>query len=157
MLDHRQDEFAELSVIRRRRGLRIAVPRNALHYEGLLKRALPYAEMVPIDSVRTFFRNQIADLDAMAYFAETGSAWTLVYPDFSVAVPRGLRVKGSTAFALPQGQPEFFRFIDNWLELSALNGITERFYRHWILGLDDGRLEPHWSIMRNVLGWELAD
>jgi Na+/H+-dicarboxylate symporter len=157
MLDHRQDEFAELSVVRKQRGLRIAVPRNALHYEGLLKRALPYAEMVPIDSVRTFFRNQIADLDAMAYFAETGSAWTLVYPDFSVAVPRGLRMKGSTAFALPQGQPQFFRFIDNWLELSELNGTTDRFYRHWILGLDDGRLEPHWSIMRNVLGWELAD
>jgi Na+/H+-dicarboxylate symporter/ABC-type amino acid transport substrate-binding protein len=157
MLDHRQDEFAELSVIRKQRGLRIAVPRSALHYEVLLKRSLPYAEMVPIDSVRTFFRNQIADLDAMAYFAETGSAWTLVYPDFSVAVPRGLRMKGSTAFALPQGQPQFFRFIDNWLELSELNGTTDRFYRHWILGLDDGRLEPHWSIMRNVLGWELAD
>ena len=156
MLDHRRDEFAELAEIREQRDLRIAVPRGH-HYEQLLQRWIPRAELVPIDSPRAFFRNQIADVDAMAFFAETGSAWTLVYPDFSVTVPRGLHVKGSTAFALPKGQSEFFRYIDTWLELSALNGVTERFYSHWILGLDDGRREPRWSIMKNVLGWGVAE
>ena len=105
-----------------------------------------------LESRRDFFRDP-ADIDALAMSAQAGSAWTLIYPNFSVVVPSGMRIKGSTAFALPRDVPDMTRYLDTWLELAEKNGVTEQLFNHWILGRGEQRLPPRWSVMSNMLGW----
>jgi ABC-type amino acid transport substrate-binding protein len=93
------------------------------------------------------------DMDGMVYAAERGSAWTLIYPEYAVAVPRGSNSKVPIAFGVPKGQEEFVGFLNSWLNLKIKLGTTGRLYDHWILGKDLQRTEPRWSVIRNVFGW----
>jgi hypothetical protein len=45
------------------------------------------------------------------------------------------------------------QFINTWIELKRRDGSIDALYRHWILGKQDGKRQPRWSIMRNVLTW----
>ena len=69
-------------------------------------------------------------------------------------IPRGLRIDGSTAFALPRGQQDMARWLDVWIEVKRKNGTLERLERYWILGQREKQDEPRWSIMKDVLGWK---
>jgi hypothetical protein len=106
---------------------------------------------------RSFFRREVEDIDLMGVEAEAGAAWTLIYPEFSIIVPSGIRVKGSSALALPKGQGDFSRFVDAWIDVSIKSGFIEKLERYWIHGRDDARKPPRWSIMGNVLGWGQSD
>ena len=43
--------------------------------------------------------------------------------------------------------------INQPLELSKKDGLSELLFSHWILGEESKDREPRWSIMCNVLGW----
>jgi len=45
-------------------------------------------ELVIQDPPRAFLRGERQEIDAFLLSAEAGSAWTLIYPKFAVAVPR---------------------------------------------------------------------
>ena len=149
--DHRRAEFTNLEDVQDMAGLRIAVTSDR-HYRKIFEELLPQAQLVALESRRDFFRDP-ADIDALAMSAQAGSAWTLIYPNFSVVVPSGMRIKGSTAFALPRDVPDMTRYLDTWLELAEKNGVTEQLFNHWILGRGEQRLPPRWSVMSNMLGW----
>ena len=51
--------------------------------------------------------------------------------------------------------PEFETFLQNWLTLKRSTGTFEELYDYWILGQSVKPRRPRWSIMRNVLGWNL--
>ena len=123
------------------------------HYRAVLERLLPDAKIVAIDSPRAFFRGQLEDVDLLATAAESGAAWTLIYPSFNVVVPRGADLKVPTAIALPLAQTELRHFVDTWLDLSRKGGLLGRLERYWILGQQDERQKPRWSVMNNLLGW----
>lgn len=149
--DFDRDRFADLSSVRKIDNLKLAVGRSD-YYQRAVKELLPLAEIVVLDSPRAFLRGEIGEADALVYSAETGAAWTLIYPKFSVIVPRGLSFKAPVGLALPDGQAEFLNFMNTWLDLKTKNGVIARFYDHWILGKDEAGKEPRWSVMRNVLG-----
>jgi hypothetical protein len=44
-------------------------------------------------------------------------------------------------------------YMDNWVMLLVHDGTVERAHDHWILGKGSKRMEPRWSIIRDVLGW----
>ena len=98
-------------------------------------------------------RGDRPDLDAVIWAAETGSAWTLIYPSYSVAVPRGLGIRVPGAYALPRGQGELRIFINRWLDLKLGDGTTQALFDHWILGKNVETRGPRWSILHDVLGW----
>ncbi len=150
--DHRRNEFASLEKLRARPSLRIGLA-QARYFKGPLERWLPNAEVVLMDSPRPFLRGELDDMDGMVYAAERGSAWTLIYPDYTVAVPRGSHAKVPIAFGVPKGQEEFIGFLNSWLNLKIKLGTTGRLYDHWILGKDLQRAEPRWSVIRDVFGW----
>jgi len=89
----------------------------------------------------------------MAFTAEGGSAWTLVYPEFSVAVPLPDPVKVPLAYPVPKSSPDLAAYLNRWIELKRKDGTLDALFRHWILGKGAGRSEPRWSVARNVLGW----
>ncbi len=114
---------------------------------------LPEAELVILDSPRAFFRRRHKNLDAFVFTAEAGSAWCLVYPAFSVAVPEPGRIRVPLAYPVRLGETGFIAYLNTWLDLKQKDGTIETIFDHWILGKD---AQPHvqrWSVIRNVLGW----
>ena len=85
--------------------------------------------------------------------AEAGSAWTLIYPGYSVVIPRDLRGWVPLVYALPRNDPTFQHFMNHWIELTRRDGTIDRLYDYWILGRQERARAPRWSIIRNVLGW----
>ncbi len=152
VLDYRRDEFPSLESMKRKTGLRVLAPGSG-YYRDVIENLLPNAEIVSNVTPRSFFRREVEDIDLMGVEAEGGAAWTLIYPDFSIIVPSGIRVKGSSAIALPKGQEDYLRFVDAWIDVSIKSGFIEQLERYWIHGQDDARKQPRWSIMGNVLGW----
>ena len=86
--------------------------------------------------------------------AERGSAWTLMYPRYTVVVPAPSRVRLPLAYPLARNDDMFARYIDTWLELKQKDGTLSALYDYWILGRTGGTAARRWSVMRNVLHWE---
>jgi len=106
-----------------------------------------------LKSARGFLRGEHNELDALLYVAEAGSAWTLLYPAFSVAIPKPMVVQVPMAYALPGGEQEFRDYLDAWIEMRRRDGTIDRLFEHWILGRGTERSTPRWSVIRDVLGW----
>jgi ABC-type amino acid transport substrate-binding protein len=151
--DHRRDEFATWQSIRRTDGLKIAVPGQTKYYGALLERLVPDAEIVRIGSPREFFRDGFRSVDAMGFIAEGGSAWTLVYPAFSVAVPLPDTIKIPFAYPVPKGSEELAVYVNTWIDLKRRDRTLDQLFRYWILGKGAEATESRWCIARDVLGW----
>ena len=113
---------------------------------------LPETEIVELDSYAQFFDGSVPNVDALAISAEAGSAWTILYPQYAVAIPEP-HLSAPIAIAMAHGDQAFLDFINAWLGLQKTSGAFERLYDTWILGKDEKQKLPRWSVIRNVLGW----
>ena len=133
--DYRRAEFATLEDIRHAGPLRLGVlgALNEPLYGPSIRKYLKDVEIVPLETPRDFLTGKV-NLDAMVYSAESGAAWTLIYPDFSVVVPQGVTTRMALGLVLPDGQEAFQRFINLWLEVEEARGQLERLKNYWIYG-----------------------
>jgi Na+/H+-dicarboxylate symporter/ABC-type amino acid transport substrate-binding protein len=131
--DYRRDEFRDLSKLRRREGLRIAALDDPYSL-GRAQSLLPEATIVPIPDPRAFLEKRGEPTDAMIYAAEIASAWSLLYPQYSVAVPGGSIPSLPLTYMLPREEPELLRFTNDWIQLKRGDGTIQELYDHWILG-----------------------
>jgi ABC-type amino acid transport substrate-binding protein len=150
--DHRREEFSSREAIRHLKTPRIGVP-NVPYYVDKVQRYLPQAELVLLNSVTEFFEGRGEDLDALVYTAEAGSAWTLLYPAYTVAIPQPDVLTGPLAYPLARGDQEMVDFINLWIDLKKKDKTIARLYDYWILGKHAVPESPRWSIIRNVLHW----
>jgi Na+/H+-dicarboxylate symporter len=149
--DHRRDEFANRIEKQDFKGLRVAPPRD-IQGAGYIKAILPGVEVVQVDSPREYFESGGAGADALVWSAETGSAWTLLYPHFSV-VPLRPITHLPIAYAIAPREAALAEYLSRWLEVFKGTSFDERLYNHWILGKTAAPKAPRWSVLRNVLGW----
>ncbi len=148
--DYRRREFQRLDS-HERSGLTVAVVRGGfLAYE--LRKNLPDTRIVELDSERDFFRGQAPQCEVLVTSAETGSAWTLLYPQYSVVNPLEKPIRIPLYYAIAP-DTRFRKFLEVWLKLKQRDGTTEQLYDYWVLGLRVLPDEPRWCIMRDVLGW----
>jgi ABC-type amino acid transport substrate-binding protein len=150
--DHRREEFSSREAIRQLKAPRIGVP-NLPYYVEKVHRYLPQAELVLLHSVTEFFEGRGEELDALVYTAEAGSAWTLLYPAYTVAIPQPDVLTGPLAYPLARGDQEMVDFINLWIELKKKDKTIARLYDYWILGKHAVPEVPRWSVIRNVLHW----
>ena len=150
--DHDRERYGSRTAVQKLKRLRIGVV-NAPYYIEALKRYLPQAEVVLLDSPRDFFRKRSAELDAMLFTAEAGSAWTLIYPEFSVAVPHPDVLAAPIAYAVGVNADDLLALVNSWLELKLQDQTVEQLHRYWILGGGARPQTPRWSVIRDVLGW----
>jgi len=150
--DHRREQFSSRESVKKLKQLRLGVP-NVPYYMGKVREYLPQAELVPLDSPREFFTRKADDLDALAFSAEAGSAWTLIYPSYSVAVPQPDILAVPLAYGIAHGDRDLTDFVNTWLELKKKDQTIQSLYDHWILGRSAAEQEPRWSVVRNVLHW----
>lgn len=151
--DYRRDEFNSWEAIEKIDAPKIGIGGNIPYYISKLRDYLPKAEIVILNSPREFFKNKGKDLDALLFTAEAGSAWTLLYPDFTVVVPHPDIIAVPLAYPLAYGNQEMADYMNSWIELKKKDNTIENLYNYWILGQGATKKEPRWSVIRNVLHW----
>ena len=149
--DYRRAEFATWKKIQRLGPLKIGIPTESQHYLALAEEFIPNAKFVTLESPREFFKQQDDDLDALIFTAEAGSAWTVVYPQYSVVVPHPTPVVIPLAYPMPHDERELVDFVNAWIELEKKEKGIEALFKYWILGQGAKKKEPRWSVIRNVL------
>ena len=153
VLDHRRDEFNTREALHRHASLRLAIPRLS-YYAEKVARYLPQAELVTLDSPRDFFREQAGDLDGLILSAETGSAWTLIYPQYAVAVPHPDLLKVPLGYVTRHGDSGMVEFLNRWILLKRRDLTIDRLFAYWFEGAQPPSAKRRrWSVVRDVLGW----
>ena len=152
--DARRDEFSNIIKVKSMENLNLAIL-NSIYYKKTAQKIFPNATFTTIESPRDFFKGKYPDVDAFVYSAEAGSAWAMLYPAYSSVVPKGLKLKAPVGFSLPKGQFDYTHYINTWIKLKKENAYLQRVYDYWILGKDPEAKKPRWSVIRNVLGWEI--
>ncbi len=89
----------------------------------------------------------------MVFTAQAGSAWTLMYPGFTAAIPHPDVLSVPLAYPVEQGSRELVDFINAWLERRERQGTINRLSDYWILGKGAIEKKPRWSVIRDVLRW----
>ena len=78
-------------------------------------------------------------------------SWCLIYPAYSVAVPRDHLVQATLAYPVAQRDAEFALFISQWIRTKDMDGTLRQLYDHWILGLDARTSEPREALVDDWL------
>jgi ABC-type amino acid transport substrate-binding protein len=81
----------------------------------------------------------------------------LLYPAYTVAIPKPDVLAVPLAYPLPRGDQELANFINTWIELKKKDKTIATLYDHWILGKNAVPKQPRWSVLRNILGIGLDD
>jgi ABC-type amino acid transport substrate-binding protein len=148
--DHRRDEFSSWEEIRARSGLVLAV-RDLPYYIQKVKDLVPQARLHPLRSAAEAFGAGEQPFDAAVLPAERASAWTLLYPKYSVVVPEPGTIKIPLAYPVARRDELFASFLNTWIELKRKDGTIDALYKYWILGQNAAARRPRWSILRDVL------
>jgi ABC-type amino acid transport substrate-binding protein len=122
------------------------------YYVDTLQTYLPRAEVVKLKSTDDFFRKRSEELDAMFMSAERGSAWTVIHPEFSVAIPQPDVLAAPVSIAMARDAERLADFINAWLRLKREDQTIEQLYNYWTLGSGAQPRQPRWSVIRDVLG-----
>ena len=150
--DYAREQFSRWNAIEARPATTIAVP-NVPYYIDKLRERLPRARLKVIADLGAAFAQPDTTVDAIAVPAERGSAWTLLYPQFTVVVPEPGIVKVPLAYPIARHDDAFASFINTWIDLKRKDGTLETLYNYWVLGREATPRQPRWSIIRDVLHW----
>lgn len=85
--------------------------------------------------------------------AESGSAMTLLHPEYSVVVPQPDPVTIPTGFGTALHSGDLVEAVNEWIVFAKGEGMVKRAYDYWVLGKGAEEKRRRWSIMRDVLGW----
>ncbi len=149
--DYLRYKFSSKEALINNNNLNIAVIDN--YYAEKLKAILPQAKTTIISSPRQFFKSEHNKSDALLYFAEAGSAWTLIYPSFSVAVPYPDIIKIPMVYPLPPNDSKWEQYVNTWIVLNKKSETINSIFEHWIEGEGAEVREKRWSVIKDVLKW----
>lgn len=123
------------------------------YYSKKVKRYIPNATIVELESPRDYFKTRYNDLDGLIFSAEAGAAWTIIYPQFSVVVPRPFIVTVPMGYPMPLQDEKWSEYVNTWLEIKQKDGTVDELFRYWVEGGGADIKKPRWSIMKDVLHW----
>ena len=106
-----------------------------------------------MNSASEYFDGRDVEADGIVMSAESGSAWTMLRPQFAGANPLQGEIQ-VPIYYLTASDFAFEKFLKNWLALKKPDGTYTRLYDYWILGIDASSPVPRWCILRDVLGWQ---
>jgi Na+/H+-dicarboxylate symporter len=150
--DHRRNKFNSWRAIDKKLNTRVGVVGEIR--ANNVKRYLPNTEVVLLKTYSDFFTANPKEVEVLVISAEAGSAWTILYPAYSVVVPEP-HLKANAAFAIPLATLDFEDFVNDWLQMNQTSGIINKLYKKWILGAETEQKKGRWSIGRDLFGlWE---
>jgi Na+/H+-dicarboxylate symporter len=153
--DERRHEFASVESIRGLEGLRIGIPLDASQLRYSLRRYFGGADVtfVPLDSSAPFFEGSRPDLDGFVMPAESGSAATLLHPEYSVVAPLPDPVALPFGFGAALDSGDLLDSVNQWIVFARSEGEIRRAYDFWVLGRGAEGPRRRWSVACDVLGW----
>ncbi len=151
--DDQREQYASWDAIRDRGALTIAGSRRAVLRPQAARAAAARRHPGAQRRHRAAVRPAATHADALALPAERGSAWTLMYPAYSVVVPGPDPIRVPLAYPIGKRDERLASFVNTWIALKRKDGTLDAAYKHWILGQDAAPRQPRWSIVRNVLHW----
>jgi len=106
--DERRHDFATLDEIRQHKGLKIGIPVSVDFMRDRIHAYLGPVDVtyVSLPTPREFFEGRRPDIDALFVRAEVGSAWSLLYPEYSVVVPQPVLYKAPAGIAVSRSSPD---------------------------------------------------
>lgn len=150
--DHRRNEFFNLESIRKIEGLTLTILKDK-SYVQRIEELFPGVEVIELDSNQEFFERNVGNWDALITSAEVGSAWTLMYPRYTVTIPKPNIATFPLGYAVAKGNQELLNFLNNWIQIKKNGTKMKAAYNLWILGQGAVPKQPRWSVIRNVLKW----
>ncbi len=149
--DYRADEFGSIAQLRRMDEVRIAyVEGGVLVRTG--RHRIPGIELVAIPSDEQYLRGDTREFDALLTTAETGAIHTMIYPEYSVVIPEGFRVRVPVIIAVAADEA-LRRTLNRFIQIKRADGTIETLYEHWILGGAAESQGRRWSVVNDVFGW----
>ncbi len=131
--EERRAEFTDWLKTVDRKDLIVGIP-ESFFYRDALERGFRNTKAWEISSPRLFFREEYKHIDAMLFGAASASAWTLLYPEYTVITPRPIRPPLSMAFPIGRVDPAFEVFMRNWINMRIQNKSIEKLFNYWIEG-----------------------
>ena len=150
--DQLKEKFSSWQSLRNVPDLKIGSLSDVKYYQAKVQGFLPDAEIVPITSFETLLIED-SPIDTIVVPAETGAAWTILNPEFTIAIPKPI-IAVPVSYGLPYDAEGLLRVVNAWLRLKQRDGTIKSLYDYWIQGKTKAVEPPRWSIMRNVLGWQ---
>jgi len=151
--DYRVRRFESIDSLRREGKLKIGFVDLTRGFVERLQVALPDAEFIELPTSQQYFTTDWEELDAFLTSAESGSAFTLFYPEFECVVPRGLEVSQPLFYAVGARDDEMKDLLEHWVSLRKKDGTVQEYYDHWILGKLPSEKQRRWCVIRDVLHW----
>jgi ABC-type amino acid transport substrate-binding protein len=99
--DAKRNEFSDLYAIQTMKTLNLGVG-GSKYYQEVTREFFPNAKITEVNNVRLFLKGKYKDVDALIYSTEAGSAWAMLYPNFSAIIPKHLQFRAPVAFVLPK-------------------------------------------------------
>jgi ABC-type amino acid transport substrate-binding protein len=150
--DHLLTAFSEWSNIRSMGALRLGVLRTSSFVQKI-REELNDVEIVPFDRADDLFAVHDPPLDAIVATAERGSAYTLLHPEYSVAVPKPRPFRVPLAYVISGRDAAMTSMVNTWVELKRKDDTVDELFNHWILGQSIVPKHPRWSVLHDVLHW----
>ncbi|MDD5727171.1 MAG: cation:dicarboxylase symporter family transporter [Victivallales bacterium] len=142
--DYKINEYQAAEDIRRKEKFRAAcVP--GLSYRAHMKKYYPNLTFVDVASEADFLSGKV-DADVLLISAEEGFAWCILYPAFSVVIPRPEIFKEDLAYVISQDDLKFSQYLNAWLHLQKTEGVLDRLYSYWILGKNIHDRKKRWCL-----------
>ncbi|WP_258405085.1 cation:dicarboxylate symporter family transporter [Shewanella psychrotolerans] len=149
--DHKVNSFKRNETILAMQDTTIAY----VEHSDLIDEAKAYytnLNFVKIDGYKHFFRQKSDKYDAVIISAEAGSAWTLFFPGYGIALLEN-QVQYPVAYAVAQDNQSLLNYVNNWQKLRKVDGHQQKLYNYWMLGKGAVEEKPRWSVIRDVLHW----
>lgn len=131
--DTRRAEFTHWKKLLKRDDLIIGVP-EMFFYKDAIDRFFIHGKVWEITTPRLFFKEKHKDIDGMLFGAATASAWTLLYPNYTVVVPKPIRAPLSMAFPINKNDYAFELFMRNWIKMKQQSTMLDQLFDYWIEG-----------------------
>ncbi len=150
--DHLRHRFSSLEKIKKMDGLTIGIAAGT----GVAVDVEEYfslAKAVKLDSASEFFQSDQQNIDCLLISAEAGSAWTLLYPDYQVVVPKPMVGIQALGYPIAGGDQELLNYLNSWIDIKIKGRFLDELHDHWILGRGAEEKQPRWSVIRDVLHW----
>ena len=147
-----QQKFSRWSDLRKAGSLKIGYQDTNDYYKAKILGLLPEVELLPLRHVDEVLSGTYA-LDAAVVSAEQGSAWTIRFPQYSVAIPKPI-LSVPVSYALPHGDETWRDWFNAWMELKKQDGTVQSLFDYWVKGRTKAVEAPRWSVIRNVLHWQ---
>ena len=149
--DHKVNSFKRNQTILAMQDTTIAY----VEHSDLIDEAKAYytnLNFVKIDGYKHFFRQKSDKYDAVIISAEAGSAWTLFFPGYGIALLEN-QVQYPVAYAVAQDNQSLLNYVNNWQKLRKVDGHQQKLYNYWMLGKGAVEEKPRWSVIRDLLHW----